>query len=401
MEKLNILGIQLSLAKKEKIKDILKGTLKGTHQFFVTTPNPEIVLKANKDEELHHIINSSDLAVPDGIGLTFASLAMGKKLHRWSGSDITIYLLKYAEKHQYKIAILNWRGGLSSKEEIEKALQENYPKLKYVVESTDREWTMPYYQKINLFQPDIVFVALGSSYQEKFIYHNKNKMLYAKLFIGVGGSFDYLTGKIKPAPRLIKNIGLEWFWRLLNISNFTFPIKRIKRVFSAVVIFPLKFLKWRFINPFIYRKNVACMLYKKVGQNYQVLLLERSEENGHWQIPQGGTDGEAIEKAGMRELQDEIGTYKFQTKASFLNLDKYDYTPEINKRTKNKFRNYKGQRQGLLIAKFTGEDKNIKLNFWEHANWKWVDVDKSLSSVHPVRRKSMEIYIKKFKETIV
>ncbi len=103
-----------------------------------------------------------------------------------------------------------------------------------------------------------------------------------KIAIGIGGSFDYLTGNIAPAPRIIKTIGMEWFWRLLNIANFSFARKRLKRIANAVIVFPLQFLKWRFINPFIYRKNVACMLYKKVEQGYQVLLIEQVHEKNHW-----------------------------------------------------------------------------------------------------------------------
>ncbi len=396
-KKINILGIELSLAKKSEIKNTIKDTLKGTRQIFLTTPNPEIILNTNKDEELHYIINKSDFAIPDGIGLKFASWAMGKNISRWTGSDITTWLLEYAESHQYKIAVLNWREGLSSKENIEKALRENYPELKYTVESIDREWSLGYYQKINIFQPDIIFVALGSPYQEKFIYHNISKMPYAKIAIGIGGSFDYLTGKVKPAPRIIKNIGLEWLWRILNIFSFSFVKKRLMRILNAVIIFPLKFLKWYIINPLVYRKNVACMLYKKVGHKYYVLLLERSNEADHWQILQGGRDGESLQIAGTRELQEEIGTYKFKPKMTFSNLHKYSFPDKQNK----KYRNYKGQSQGLFIAEFTGDDKDIKINFWEYRSWKWVNIDDLLEFVHPVRKKSIKIYIEKFKESII
>ncbi len=54
-----------------------------------------------------------------------------------------------------------------------------------------------------------------------------------KLAVGVGGAFDFITGRIKRAPKLMRSIGLEWLWRL-----FCQPW-RIKRVFRAIIKFPL------------------------------------------------------------------------------------------------------------------------------------------------------------------
>ena len=139
------------------------------------------------------------------------------------------------------------------------------------------------------------------------------------------------------------------------------------------------------------------MLYKKVEQGYQALLLEQIYEKGHWQIPQGGRDGESLECAGSRELQEEIGTYRFRPIKTFANLHKYKFPNNSGK----KYRNYKGQSQGLLIAEFTGQDKDIKLNFWEYVAWQWVDIDQLFETVNPVRQKSMKIYIEKFKNNII
>ncbi len=104
-----------------------------------------------------------------------------------------------------------------------------------------------------------------------------------------------------------------------------------------------------------------------------------------------------MEKAGIRELQEEIGTYRFRSIKTFSNLHKYQFPNNHGK----KYRNYKGQSQGLLIAEFTGRNKDIKLNFWEYVAWKWVDIDELLESVHPVRQRAIKIYIEKFKNNII
>lgn len=90
--------------------------------------------------------------------------------------------------------------------------------------------------EINKFQPDILLVAYGPVQQEKWISKYKS-MIKAKIIIGVGGSFDELTGRASPAPQWMQSHGLKWLWRLI-----TQP-KRIKRMWNAVIVFP--YLVWR------------------------------------------------------------------------------------------------------------------------------------------------------------
>ncbi|GIW21992.1 MAG: hypothetical protein KatS3mg068_0999 [Candidatus Sericytochromatia bacterium] len=68
-------------------------------------------------------------------------------------------------------------------------------------------------KEINSLNVDIIFVGLGVPKQEKWIKENINK-LNAKVFVGVGGSFDVFSGKIKRAPKIMINLHLEWLYRL-------------------------------------------------------------------------------------------------------------------------------------------------------------------------------------------
>ena len=83
-------------------------------------------------------------------------------------------------------------------------------------------------EKINIARPDILLVGLGSPKQEKFIYENLSKMPSVKLAVGVGGAFDFISGRVKRAPKILQKIGMEWLWRL-----FVQP-QRIKRIFYGV-----------------------------------------------------------------------------------------------------------------------------------------------------------------------
>ncbi|OGF27958.1 hypothetical protein A2303_06275 [Candidatus Falkowbacteria bacterium RIFOXYB2_FULL_47_14] len=398
MDNINILGIGISSIDKISLWKKIGGFLSDGRQHYIVTPNPEIILESLRDEEFWHILNHADLALPDGVGLKFAAWTMGFNLKRVTGADLTVEILKMAESENRKIAVLNWRKSLSRKEDIETVLRKNYPKLNFAIEEVDREWSMPYYQNINVFQPEIIFVTLGAPWQEKFIYGNLPKMPYVKLAVGVGGSFDFLTQKIKRAPKPIRVLGFEWLWRVFKETGGR-RLWRLKRIYQAVIIFPYKFIKWRFILPFLYRPNVACLLFKKENDRYRILLTERKDDPGHWQLPQGGTDGENIETAGTRELSEELNTNKFKPLASFENLYKYKFADRTGYRT-NQHIGYRGQKQGLFIAEFIGKDEDIDPNYWDHAGWKWVDSDKLVEGVHEVRRTAAKIYLEKFNKAM-
>ncbi|MDD5031877.1 MAG: WecB/TagA/CpsF family glycosyltransferase [Patescibacteria group bacterium] len=393
---LNILGVNISTLEKEEVLKKIEQFLKDGKQHYIVTPNPEIILEARRDEELFYILNKADLAIPDGAGLKFAALAMGRNLRRVTGADLVGDLLKNLRFTIYdlRFGVMNWKGGLSKKEDIEKVLAEFKIKDFFVKDiSRDVEQDLSDLVK---FKPDILFCAFGAPYQEKFIYHNLPNLPSVKVAIGVGGAFDFLTGKIKRAPKIMRWLCLEWLWRLAKQPH------RVKRIYQAVIIFPLKFIKWRFIHPLLYRPNVVCLLYRKSKNGYEILLAERKNEPGHWQLLQGGTEGEDLMRAGARELREEIDTDKFKGVAAFPDLWKYKFgNNSMCRGVPTKYvHGYKGQKQGLFIAEFLGEDKDITINFWDHKNWKWVKADNLITEVHPVRREAARIFLEKFKNRI-
>jgi N-acetylglucosaminyldiphosphoundecaprenol N-acetyl-beta-D-mannosaminyltransferase len=396
MDKINILGVNISLISKTKVLEQIGQYLAGEKQYQIVTPNPEIILTAiGSDEELFYILNKADIAIADGIGLKIASWLTGENIERITGADLAVEILRLAESQHKKVAVFNWRGGLSDSVDIKAALLKKFPDLKLYIEDVEREAAFKL-DEVKRFSPDIIFCNLGAPYQEKFIFHNLVKLPSAKIGLGVGGAFDFLTGKLKRAPQGLRKIGLEWLWRLLKQPW------RLQRIVNAVIIFPAKFFSWRFILPWRYRENVACILFKQESEKYKILIVERTDDPGHWQLPQGGRDGQEIKIAGARELAEELNTCKFKPLASFKNLHKYEFGERMSKFLvpAQKARGYKGQRQDLFIAEFTGADEDIEINFYEHRAWRWVEAEKLAKAVHACRQEATKVFLERFLEIV-
>lgn len=230
---ITILGVRIENFSVREIKEKISSILENNpEQKFVTTLNPEILLKAHRDEKYRNILNSADLNICDGFGLRLVSFLGGRKIKaRFAGVDLVDFLLGSAAKKGQKILVIAGKNSLSTPEEIEQAISEKYPDL-----FAKSEYFLPGQDLSKngiISQSEIIFVNFGAPEQEKFLSENRVKFLNAKILIGVGGTFDFLTGKIRRAPRLFRAIGLEWLWRLMQEP------KRFRRIWNAVVVFPI------------------------------------------------------------------------------------------------------------------------------------------------------------------
>jgi N-acetylglucosaminyldiphosphoundecaprenol N-acetyl-beta-D-mannosaminyltransferase len=241
----NILNVQINTEKKTVILDNVCDLLRDGKQHYLVTPNPEMVMHSKKDPEFLKIINNADLKLPDGTGLKIASyLTKDRIKQRIMGVDFILDLCDTAQKNSYSVFFLGGENNVA--EQTANVLQKKISNLK--ISGFDNGGKISkegilqdnhILDKINKLKPDILLVAFGFPKQEKFIAHYLPQMHSIKLAIGVGGAFDFLSGKIKRAPKLLKKFGFEWAWRL------AVEPKRFKRIYTAVIIFPLNFLWWR------------------------------------------------------------------------------------------------------------------------------------------------------------
>ncbi len=240
-----ILGIRIDTFPRSVALEKIKEFLAGNESKMVFTPNPEMLVDAQNDIYFREILNKGDLNICDGKGI---QLFAKEKIDRIAGVDFMVDICRLCEKEGKSVYLLGGR----SKDVIDmckKKLLLLCPNLKIVgsvsgpqikppfeVEPQENEKVIDH---IIDTAPDILFVAFGHGKQEKWMYEFLPELPSVKVAMGVGGSFDFVAGKVKRAPQFLRRIGLEWVWRLLQEP------RRIKRIWKATVVFLFYVLKSR------------------------------------------------------------------------------------------------------------------------------------------------------------
>ncbi|MCS6882111.1 MAG: WecB/TagA/CpsF family glycosyltransferase [Oscillochloridaceae bacterium] len=187
----------------------------GRHQ--VVTVNPEFVIEAQRNPVFAAALEDADLATPDGVGLLLAARYLGAPLRgRVTGVELTHRLAALSAQRGYRLFLLGAAPGVAQAAAL--ALQRRYPGL--IIAGTFDGSPDPRHepflrQLIVAAQPHILLVAYGHPRQDIWIARNQ-PYLNVPLAIGVGGVFDYLSGRVPRAPAWMRRAGLEWFYRLLQ-----------------------------------------------------------------------------------------------------------------------------------------------------------------------------------------
>lgn len=238
-EKVNILGVSFdNITMAEATKNALS-FLNGRVTRTIYTANPEIVMEAQKDSLFLEIINNGDLVVADGIGVVIGSKIIRNPLYeRVAGYDLVQNIfdsIKYTDKTVYFFG-----AAPDIAKEAASNMMKEYPGLQIIGAQDgyfDEDKEKIIIEEINQLRPDLLLVGLGAPKQEKWINDHINN-LQVKLIIGVGGSFDGMSGHVKRAPNIFIKLGLEWFYRLLNQPTRIFrmiklPLFLLKVVFKG------------------------------------------------------------------------------------------------------------------------------------------------------------------------
>lgn len=215
-----ILGVKIDQLSKVEVIAKISGFLDSNKTNFIITPNPEFLVAASADTQFKKVLNQADLTVPDGFGLMLAGLFLKKPLkERLTGVDLVYELANLCCQKQKSIYLLGAQPGVA--EETVLKLKKQWPDLKIAgFESGYRTrfyFKLPDYillSKINRAKPDVLLVAFGGGSQEKWIFRNLKRFSTIKVAIGIGGAFDFISGRVKRSPKFMRKVGLEWLWRL-------------------------------------------------------------------------------------------------------------------------------------------------------------------------------------------
>ncbi|MDY4080778.1 MAG: WecB/TagA/CpsF family glycosyltransferase [Candidatus Metalachnospira sp.] len=217
MGKTTILGVPFDTYTMNEAADYAVNLLDKNGQHIICTPNPEIVMEAQQDRELMGILKAADMVTPDGVGVVWASKYTKSSIsERVSGYDLVINIFERIKNTDYTVYFFGGAPGVADK--AAEVMRQRFQGLKIVGVHNgyfDEKEERKVIAEIKRLQPSLLLVGLGSPKQEKWIYNNL-RLTGAKLAIGIGGSFDVMSGNLKRAPKIFCKLGLEWFYRLIT-----------------------------------------------------------------------------------------------------------------------------------------------------------------------------------------
>jgi len=212
-----ILGVRVdALTYADLLARITAFIAEGTpHQ--IATVNPEFVMEARHNPTFAAVLEQTDLCLADGVGLLWAARRMGCPLpERVTGSDSVPLIAQCAAERGWGLYLLGAGPGVA--QHTGEILEERYPGLRvvgaYAGTPTDAD-APEIIARIRETRPDILFVAYGAPRQDLWIGKHREALGVAAM-MGVGGSFDFIAGVQKRAPRWVQQVNLEWFYRLVT-----------------------------------------------------------------------------------------------------------------------------------------------------------------------------------------
>jgi N-acetylglucosaminyldiphosphoundecaprenol N-acetyl-beta-D-mannosaminyltransferase len=214
--------------------EMIRGFLREDRQRHVMTPNNEMLVEAAHHEDFRQLLNGTDLNIPDSTGLVWMARFTRQCLpERVTGVD-TVTALCASLMEETPVFLLGANPGIA--EAAAAALLRKNPHMKVVgcfAGSPQEEDAPAIVNMIRAAAPHLLLVAFGAPAQDLWIAKHLKELPSVRVAIGVGGTFDFLAGKVKRAPEFMGSIGLEWLWRLIREP------RRIGRIWRAVVVFPL------------------------------------------------------------------------------------------------------------------------------------------------------------------
>lgn len=244
LKKVDLFSIEIdNLTLNESVNKVIQMAMNKNKYDYVVTPNVDHIVTLQKDSKFMKIYKNASLILADGQPLVWISRLLGKPLsEKVSGSDIFPLICGEAAKNNLKVFLLGAKKNIAGK--AAKNLIKKFPLLNIAGVYSPSfgfdhniEENKKIIRMINNSSTDILFVGVGAPKQEKWIYDHLNE-LKVPVSLGIGASFDFEANVIKRAPIWMRNVGLEWIWRLSHE-----PRRLYKRYFIDTIIFGFLIIK--------------------------------------------------------------------------------------------------------------------------------------------------------------
>jgi N-acetylglucosaminyldiphosphoundecaprenol N-acetyl-beta-D-mannosaminyltransferase len=244
MDKIELFGCPVDNLNMDQTISRIESIIREREPKRHSALNAAKIVRMRKDERLRQIVTASHMVSADGQSVVWASRLLGKPLpERVAGIDLMQKLLSLAQKRGYGVYLLGATEEILLR--LRESLGREYPKLKLVgcrngyFPGRDEENIV---QEINAAHPDILFVGISTPKKEYFLGRYQAK-LRVPFCMGVGGSFDVLSGQSKRAPQIMRRMGLEWFYRFVQE-----PARLWKRYLVTNLLFLFYLVRERFTN---------------------------------------------------------------------------------------------------------------------------------------------------------
>jgi N-acetylglucosaminyldiphosphoundecaprenol N-acetyl-beta-D-mannosaminyltransferase len=228
------------LTMEETVEEIDRRLSRGMFTQHVVV-NVAKVVNMQTDQELADAVNSCDIINIDGAGIVAAGRCLGFAIpERVAGIDLFERLLRYAEAGNKAVFFLGATQPVV--EDLVRIVGERHPGLRISGFHHGYFWEDEHavVRQIRESGTDLLFVGIGSPMKERFIDRWKSE-LNVGFAMGVGGTFDVVSGKVKRAPRWMQRAGLEWFFRVLQEprrmwKRYLFTNSRFARMFLSELV---------------------------------------------------------------------------------------------------------------------------------------------------------------------
>jgi len=218
IKRVNVLGVGISVLNLSTALAAIAQAVQTRRKGYICVRDAHGVMLAQKDAAFRKILNEAFLCTPDGMPMVWMGKLHGhREMSRVYGPDLMLEVCAWSEKNPCRHFFYGGVEGVA--ELLMRKLKEKFPKLEVVGTYTppfrplNAEEEENLQEMIRATRPDIMWIGLSTPKQEKFMAEFLPD-LDVTLMIGVGAAFDFLSGRVKQAPRWMQRSGLEWIYRL-------------------------------------------------------------------------------------------------------------------------------------------------------------------------------------------